>query len=166
MLETHPYGSFVPPKAKFLLLGSFVARPEPGYDWFYGSKRNQFWFILEKVYGIELKDTKSKQKLFTKLRIAIADIILQCERKKNNNSDMNLTNIVYNVDEIEKILYKNKIEKIYFSSRFVENKFRKFFKGVNVEIITLPSPSPRYALMSKTEKAARYKKLLPRVDIF
>ncbi len=161
MLETHPYGSFVPPKAKFLLLGSFAARPEPNYDWFYSTKRNQFWSILEEVYNLELKTKKVKQQLFAKLKMAVADIISQCERRKNNNADTNLTNIVYNIKGIKRILNQNKIQKIYFSSRWVENKFRRLFKDVTLELITLPSPSPHYAAMSKAEKIKRYKKLLP-----
>jgi hypoxanthine-DNA glycosylase len=161
MLETHPYDSFVPPKARFLLLGSFAVKPEPGCNWFYSSKRNQFWPILERIYGLTLNNKKSRQHLFTKLKIAVTDIIFQCERQKNNNSDMNLTNIVYNTEGIKKILRHNRIEKIYFSSRYVENMFKRIFKETSIELITLPSPSPRYAAMSKTEKIARYKKLLP-----
>lgn len=161
MIETHLYGSFVPPKARFLLLGSFAAKPEPGYDWFYSTRRNQFWSILEKVYGVTLNDKKSKQQLFTWLHLAVADIISQCERQKNNNSDMNLVNIIYNVDGVNKILGQNKIEKIYFSSRYVESQFKRIFKDVSIKLVTLPSPSPRYAAMSKIDKIAKYKKLLP-----
>lgn len=165
MLETHPYGSFVPSRARFLVLGSFTGKPAAGYDWFYTTKRNQFWPILENVYGLKLDNKKSKQKLFTKLRIAITDIIYQCEREKGTNLDTNLINIIYNIPAIEKILSQNKIERIYFSSRFVEGKFKKIFKDVSIELITLPSPSPRYATMSKAEKIARYKELLPRLQL-
>jgi len=34
----------------------------------------------------------------------------------------------------------------------------------NIELITLPSPSPRYASMSKQEKVARYTELLPKLN--
>ena len=163
MIETHPYGSFVPPNARYLLLGSFAAKPEPGYDWFYSTRRNQFWSILEKIYGFSLTDKKSKQQLFTKLELAVADIISQCERQKNNNSDTNLVNIVYDVDGINKILHQNNIRKIYFSSRYVESQFKRIFKAITIELVTLPSPSPRYAAMSKSAKIAKYKKLLPRL---
>lgn len=170
MLETHPFGCFVPPGAVYLILGSFTGkyagREQAEYDWFYGSRRNHFWSILETVYGRQLRNKKGKQELFSKLKIAITDIILKCERKASNNLDMNLTNIVYNTGAIAKILKKNKIRKIYFSSRFVENKFKQHFKELiqmypRIELVTLPSPSPRYASMSKGEKIKRYKELLP-----
>src|SRR3989304_6979859 len=117
MIETHPFGVFVPPHARFLLLGSFTTKQFEGYDWFYSNKRNQFWPILEEVYEIKLSTKPEKQKLLSKLETAIADIILSCERKFNSNLDMNLTNIIYNTEAINKILRENKIETIYFTSR-------------------------------------------------
>lgn len=163
MIETHPFGDFVPRKAKYLILGSFTGRQS--YDWFYGTKVNQFWSIFEGVYGISLKTKADKQRLFTKLGIAIADIVYQCERAQGTNMDNNLINIVYNTRGIKAILAKNKIAKIFFSSRFVESLFKKVFNNMQLgdtELITLPSPSPRYAAMKLADKIKKYRKLLPR----
>lgn len=175
MIETHPFGINVPIKSRYLLLGSFTTKEAYGentkrraeYDWYYSNGRNQFWPILEGVYKIELKTKKAKQELFKGLRMALGDIIHQCERKKGTNLDNNLTNIVYNIKAVEKVLKNHKIEKIYFSSRFVENKFKKVFKGVlskypHIKLITLPSPSPRYAKLTIREKVVHYKKVLPK----
>lgn len=171
MIETHPFELFCPTSARFLILGSFTAKRYEGdtsYDWYYGSRRNKFWTILEKVYKVELKDRKAKQKLLGNLKIAIGDIIYQCERKKGNSLDSNLINIIYNKSAISTVLSGNNIKRIYFSSRFVEDKFKKNFKELiskypEVELVTLPSPSPRFALMTLSQKVARYNKLLPRL---
>jgi hypoxanthine-DNA glycosylase len=176
MVETHPFGNFVPLNAKHLILGSFTGRQvvkgtnetDIAYDWFYGTKRNQFWSILEEVYGIELRNKQSKQVLFAKLGIAIADIIYQCERNGISNLDSDLVNITYNVKAIAEILEREHIEKIFFTSRFVEYRFKKFFKTVinchpSIYLITLPSPSPRYAKMSKEQKIQKYKVLFPKL---
>jgi hypoxanthine-DNA glycosylase len=176
MIETHPFGNFVPINAKYLILGSFTGRQavkgtndtDNTYDWFYGTKRNQFWSILEEVYGIELRNKQSKQELFAKLGIAIADIIYQCERKGISNLDADLVNITYNVKAIAEILESEHIEKILFTSRFVEDRFKKFFKNFincqpSIYLITLPSPSPRYAKMSKEQKIQKYKVLFPKL---
>jgi len=171
MIETHPFGAFCPPNAKYLILGSFTAKKNDGddsYDWFYVTKRNQFWPILETVYNLKLDNKKAKQDLLTKLSIAITDIIYQCERKKDNSLDSNLINFVYNTPAIRKILWENPIKKILFSSRFVEKEFKKRFKDLieefsNIELITLPSPSPRYAAMSKEEKIRRYGQVFPKL---
>ena len=177
MVETHPFGSYVPSGAKYLILGSFTGRQavkgkaftDDDYDFFYGLPRNQFWPILEKVYGRRLQDTQSRKDLLAELRIAMADIIRQCERKDGSNLDANLSNIVYALEEIAQILESNQIRRIYFTSRYAETKFRRNFRDIMgwhpaIELVTLPSPSPRYARMTKEQKTARYKALLPQIS--
>lgn len=169
MIEKHPFGDFIPKKTRYLMLGSFVTKPSNPYEWFYANGRNQFWPIMQEVYGLEFSTTDQQQKLFIQLKMALADIILSCERRKNSNLDMNLFNIVYNIQAITAIISKHKIQKIFFTSRHVENLFSKVFKDISqitskIELICLPSPSPRYAAMSKAEKIARYKALLPKLS--
>lgn len=168
MPEHHPFGNFTPSGAKYLFLGSFTGKLIEGYDWFYANKRNQFWSILEVVYITKLPTKKEKQELFTRLKMAITDIILSCERRSNSNLDTNLINTVYNTRAINKIIRNNKIKTIYFSSRFAEELFRKQFSTLTqlypkILLVTLPSPSPRYATMSKSQKVEKYKSLLPRL---
>ena len=170
MREKHPFGNFVPGKTKYLILGSFTGKrsgaEKASYDWFYSSKRNQFWPILEEVYKRELKEREQKQKLFIELGIAMADIIKSCERKKGSNLDTNLVNIIYNRKAVLKIIDENPVEQIFFSSRFVEIRFRRYFlKGDmarQIKLTTLPSPSPRNARLNKKEKILKYRELLPR----
>ena len=167
MIEVHPFGNFVPPKVRYLMLGSFVTKPSHPYEWFYANGRNQFWPIMEEVYGLQL-DTKAKQQqLFIQLEMALADIVLSCERKKNSNLDINLVNCVYNT-AIKDIIKKNKVKKIFFTSRYVETLFKKHFIDIvqqhpEVELICLPSPSPRYATMTKIQKVIKYRELLPKL---
>jgi hypoxanthine-DNA glycosylase len=173
MIETHPFGVFLPKNAKYLLLGSFTTKEaydelkKADYEWFYSSKRNQFWPIMEIVYGVKLQTRQQKERLFSRLRVAVTDIILSCERLNNSNLDINLCNITFAVKEIGEVLDQNQIQKIYFTSRFVEGKFKSKFKELidrhtDVELITLPSPSPRFAVLNKIQKAEIYKKLLPK----
>ena len=167
MVEKHPFGVFVPPKSRYLLLGSFVTKPSKSYEWFYANGRNQFWPILEEVYQIGLATKQAQQEMFVNLKMAIADIILECERVNNSNLDINLKNLVFNTNEITKILTDNKIKKIFFTSRFVENLYRRHFKHLiqkypKIKLVTLPSPSPRYALLTKAQKISLYRKLLPK----
>jgi len=169
MIEKHPFGNFVPKKANYLMLGSFVTKPQKPYEWFYANGRNQFWPIIEQVYGSEFRTKEQQQRLFTQLEMALADIILSCERRKNSNLDTNLFNITFNTKAIKQIINQNTIKKIFFTSRYVETLFRKQFKEIidqypKIELITLPSPSPRYALIPKEEKIKRYKILLPKLS--
>lgn len=163
MAEKHPFGDFVPSNAKYFLLGSFVTKPSHPYEWFYANGRNQFWPILEVVYSRELKTKAEQQKMFVDLKMALSDMILECERLNNSNLDINLKNITVN-SAVEKILQQNPIEKVYFSSRFAQTLFKRHFKKFDgeVEQIVLPSPSPRFT-MRKEEKIERYKILLPKL---
>ena len=166
-IETHPFQPFIPKGAKYLIIGSFPGKGQTEKiisetDWFYGAKRNTFWKIMEEVYGTELKTTSTKQKLFTSLKMGIADIILKAVRTANTNSDDNLQVIEYNEKAIKKILASNKIETVFFTSQFVHKLFKKLFPRVT-NTIALPSPSPRYARMSLNEKVETYKKLLPKL---
>ena len=124
--------------------------------------------MLENVFGVELKTKNSKQALFSELHMAITDIISECERSENTNADNNLVNIVYNTEAIANILGRNKIKAIFFSSRMAEKLFKKNFKDLmlkysGINLVTLPSPSPRYAAMTKQEKIRLYKELLPKL---
>jgi hypoxanthine-DNA glycosylase len=166
MIEKHPFGVFAPKNARYLFLGSFPGQPP--IEWFFVTKRNQFWPIMTEVYQRDLTTTEQKQRLFEDLCLAITDTILSTTRKKESNLDVNLTNIVPNIKAINKILDDNKIQKIFFSSRFAEKLYRKHFKFAiekypKIELITLPSPSPRYAVLTKGEKIKIYKRLLPKL---
>lgn len=169
MIETHAFDIFVPKSAKYLILDSFsgLGSPtgtgviDPAYDWYYGTKRNQFWPILEAVYGEEYRTLDAKKDLFRKYGIAIADIIYKCRRKSGTASDANLEIVKYN-EKIPNIFHENTIEKILFTSRFTETKFRSHYRSITelyptLELITLPSPSPRYARMNLNEKIKKYK---------
>ncbi len=172
MIEKHILGNFIPKDIKHIILGSFYSKGlgfNPGYDWYYGSKYNQLWKILEKVYEVPLKDKDSKIKLFNDLKIGCGDIIESCERKHNNSSDLNLINITYNYSIVE-ILNKNNLSKVFFTSAFVEQRFNKFFlpklkPSLSTEFVKLPSPSPRYARISLEEKVRIYKQLLPKIVV-
>jgi G:T/U-mismatch repair DNA glycosylase len=91
----------------------------------------------------------------------------QCRRKGGTNSDANLEVIQYNLEAITGILDNYPIESIFFTSRFVEKRFKQVFKDIiqrhpHFERITLPSPSRRYARMTWEDKVSRYKELLPK----
>jgi hypoxanthine-DNA glycosylase len=164
-IETHPFKPFVPARAIVMILGTFPGRKKtltPGdHEWFYGSRRNQFWNIVRGVYNAELSTTEEKKTLFTEHRIAIGDIFLKIRRKEDNNLDTNLEVIEYNDKALKKIFKQHEFASIFFTSQFVEKQFIKLFPGIkNGEC--LPSPSPRYARMSLAEKINYYKNKLPK----
>lgn len=164
MTETHPYEPFVPKNARILILGSFPGlrqtRKLNDYEeWFYSAKRNKFWAIIETVFSIKTETVNDKKELFENKRIAITDIILKAKRKAESNLDKHLYEIEYNTKAIQKILDENNIEKVFFTSQFVETHFKKIFPEYK-KSECLPSPSPRSARISLEEKIKIYKQKL------
>jgi hypoxanthine-DNA glycosylase len=174
MIEFHPFAAFIPEDAEYLLLGSFPGRLPlegeelDGFDWYYGTKRNQFWSIMEQVYDRKLPTKDDKQQLFTDLKMAMSDVIASCERKNGTNLDENLQKISYNSYEIVPIIREKQLKTIFFTSHFAHKLFRAGFSKIlqkhpDIKLITLPSPSPSYAELTKSEKVAKYKELLPKL---
>lgn len=165
-IEVHPFKAFVPENATIIIVGTFPGKDITHKklhddDWFYGTKRNQFWKIISGVYNIELISKKQKQSLFKHHGIGIADIFLRIKRTGNNNTDGNLQVVEYNNAAFEQILKMPSLNHIYFTSKFVEKVFLKIFPFVEIGEC-LPSPSPRFATMSLSKKIEIYKEKLPR----
>lgn len=163
-IETHPHKVFVPLHASVLIIGSFPGRRhsvENENEWFYESKRNQFWKIISAVYQTELPDVTQKKKLFEKKGIAIGDLFYKVKRIKENNSDSSLQVIEYNDKALGKIFKDKQFHSIFFTSKFIEKEFKKLFPAME-NIASLPSPSPRVATITLAEKIKAYKSALPK----
>lgn len=165
-IETHPYKAFIPKNVTVIIIGSFPGREVTHKvlsedDWFYGAKRNQFWKIISGVYETELITRKQKQDLFAKHGIGIVDIFLKIKRKENNNMDSNLEVIEFNDQAIKEILQNSNIKSIFFTSKYVEKAFLKLFPQIKTGE-SVPSPSPKFARMSLSEKINYYKMKLPK----
>lgn len=159
---THPFGSYIPRHATLLVLGSFPPKALGASDFFYASKQNQFWRIILRIYGTWLPETWQKKRFCDITGIAMVDIIATAVRKDNNSSDQNLA--IEEVTDISGLLERApNIRTIACTSRFVREKleshFDKLLQDRDIDVITLPSPSPRYARMSIAEKARRYEEV-------
>jgi hypoxanthine-DNA glycosylase len=164
-IETHPFKAFIPENVIAIIVGSFPGKEVTHRilsedEWFYGSKRNQFWKIISKAYETDLPTKTQKQNLFKKHGIGIVDIFLKVKRKEDNNMDSNLEIVELNDKAIKIVLQNPNIKSIFFTSKFVEKAFMKMFPKTKIGEC-LPSPSPRYARMSLQEKINYYKLKLP-----
>jgi hypoxanthine-DNA glycosylase len=139
--EHHPFKSFIPNGAKILILGSFPGMEmNPETDWFYSAKGNLFWPILSEIYNIELVSREQKMSLFENKKIAITDVFSEVKRKEPSNRDAVLYDQVYNEKAINEILSMNSIERVLFTSKYVQNHFNRKFK-TGIATNSLPSPS-------------------------
>ncbi len=143
MKEIHPFGYFAPANAEKLIIGSFPCHNGKDYgDWFYsGSGKNDFWLLLSDIFKMPALTKEQKQKICIENKIAITDIAYSIERTKNDCKDANLKILEYNKSGIEKCLSFN-INKIFFTSKFVEKHFKQTFSDIHLPSFILISPSP------------------------
>src|SRR3712207_8387652 len=75
-----------------------TALGEADYDWFHAVKRNQFWPIMESVYGVALRNKAARMadRKSTRLNSSHANIsyAVFCLKKKKKQSDRHRTNDV------------------------------------------------------------------------
>ena len=134
----HPYEPFNIADAKTLIIGNtpparfaFKNLQEGDVDWYYGSRYNAFWSLLEQSCKTKqpLSTKEERQNFFKENSIGIFDTIEQCSRAKGcGASDGDLYNIV--LVDVLSLLEKNKHKKlkIFFSGRFVAELFQKATK--------------------------------------
>ncbi len=156
MREFHPYGTFIPKDCRYLLIGSFpigkFSDPsrkneikENEIDFFFGGEKNLLWRLIGDTFGVKLKSKKDIVKLLTEKRIGVGDVISSCVRHEGRASDKDLLEIEWNTDLL-KLIRKNKIQRLYFTSTGVEKWFYRLFPDArDIESFTLISPSAQSA---------------------
>lgn len=107
---------------KSIFLGSFpttqVSIDEPiGLypEFFYGSPQNNFWTILGHLSDLPSATFQNRIDILRRLKIGIADILLEVERNGNYNDDKNLHQIRYN-NILDLLLTFPNLENIFMTS--------------------------------------------------
>lgn len=122
-IEVHPFETFVPSNAEFLIIGTFPThRNNWKFNFFYSEKDNSFWNIIEKVFNHSfqhnegLRAVEERKKLLDSKAIGITDMHQKCYRKNNYSTDENLFPII--LKDIFLILDEHKsINRIILTSR-------------------------------------------------
>ncbi|MFM2266823.1 MAG: hypothetical protein RL757_264 [Bacteroidota bacterium] len=168
ILEFHAFGDFLPADVQYLVVGTFPGRQftqrtaaENEADplaFSYGG-RNQFWKILATIYDIKLETRADKQALLTTYQIGMSDLIRACRRRQSSNLDSDLTDIVWNRENLAQIIANNDLKTVFCTGKAVAKQFSAWFPAV--ACVALPSPSPAFASMSFSEKVAVYRAVFP-----
>ena len=103
------------------------------FKFFYSSKHNKLWNILQEIFNENFKfkkeqeAVKERKKFLKDKNLAMIDIIEECVRKKQKSSDNNLKIIA--LRDIYSILKNNKkIKRIILTSRTGENSVLSLLK--------------------------------------
>jgi G:T/U-mismatch repair DNA glycosylase len=171
--EYHPHETFIPKGCRAMLIGSFpIAKfSDPtrkqeikGHeiDFFFGGEKNLLWRLIGDTFGVKLKNRKDIVKLLTEKHIGVGDVIRSCVRREGRSSDKDLQDIEWNT-ELLGLIRKNRIRKLYFTSRGVEKWFYRLFpEARDLEAITLISPSAQSArALGGTESYKKWRRNNP-----
>jgi G:T/U-mismatch repair DNA glycosylase len=138
----HPFEPHIPKDATKIIIGTippsrFCKIPqqlfEDDVNFYYGSKDNSFWFLVEKVFFREIKDTensatiKIRKGILNDLKIGITDIIETCTHENDSASDKDLKDIKHK--DLGRLLAENNnIQTLIYTSNFVKKQINNAFK--------------------------------------
>ena len=144
--------------SRILILGSFPSVKSREQQFYYGHPQNRFWKVIAGLTGYPVPVTiEEKKKMLLENRIAIWDVIAECEII--GSSDSSIRNVV--PAELEQILETANIEQIYANGGTAKKLFEKFQKKkCGREIIGLPSTSPANAAFSLERLLKEWKRIL------
>ena len=77
----HSFPIFINSNSKILILGSFPSVKSRELDFYYMHKQNRFYKILSNLFNEDFYnvDIITKKELLTKYKIALYDVIEECE---------------------------------------------------------------------------------------
>ena len=118
---THAVGDnvkpFWHPNSRILILGSFPSRETRDAVFFYGHPSNRFWKVLSVVFNDDFPSTSEpsaieiKQKLLQKHRIALWNLIAECDIR--NSEDDSIQN--ERLNDISVIIKKSSVNHIFIN---------------------------------------------------
>lgn len=158
-LQTHPFEPFFDKNSKVLILGSFPSPDSKKAGFYYQSKNNRFWEIMECLFSIKgLKGDIKAQKEFLKAHyIALWDVLKSCEIK--GSKDESIKNAVPN--DLSKVLAKAQICQIFITGDKAFKFACKFYPQYKDIMRPLPSSSwaNRYHYSSIESLCEKYKQI-------
>ena len=131
--------------SNILILGSFPSIKSREILFYYGNKQNRFWKLLSKIFNAEFNTTDEKKDFLYKNKIALWDIVDECEIKGSSDSSIK----IIKVSDLSVILEKADIKKIICNGKKAYEIYKKYYGNLQTECICLPSTSPANVLFNE-----------------
>ncbi|WP_367866916.1 hypothetical protein [Pedobacter sp. WC2423] len=133
--EPHPFDVYITKKCRFLILGTFPAKPKDRrFTFFYPSGRNRFWEVMSIVSGITINSftdplaRHEREIILDKLNVGLADMGSRVLRQADSSMDINIFPIEF--QDIFRILEKHPgITHLILTSKGKGNSAYDWFKS-------------------------------------
>jgi TDG/mug DNA glycosylase family protein len=137
---------------EILILGSYPSRQSLFKGEYYGNPQNQFWKIVETLFGIDRTLPYSvRTSLLTEHRIALWDVLATCTRC--GSADTAIRDPVQN--DIRGFLAAHPtIRRVALNGNTAGRYYARM--GLSIPATILPSTSPAYARMTFAEKTQKW----------
>ena len=133
------FAPFADGNSEVLILGSFPSVKSRAQSFYYGNPQNAFWRIIASFFNeltpVTLED---KQSLLRRKRIALWDIVTECEIV--GSQDSTITN--FKVANLREVFTNSPIKAIIVNGGKAYSIFEKHYKDLNLPVYKLPSTSP------------------------
>jgi len=141
--QKHEFAPVFNEESKILILGTFPSVKSREMQFYYGHPQNRFWKVIAGVTDNKVPVTiEEKKNLLLRSKIAIWDVIAQCEIV--GSSDSSIKNVV--PADIGKVLQNSSIKKVFANGNTAKKLYDKYIlPKLGVEIEGLPSTSPANA---------------------
>lgn len=158
MTEIHPIPPLYSKNSEILILGSFPSVKSRENEFFYAHPQNRFWKVLSAVFNSPMpQNTDEKKELVLKNKLALFDVIKQCEIK--GSGDSTIKNVIPN--DLKPIIESSNIKHIFLNGKTAEKYYKKYIAPIiDIEFTTLPSTSPANAAYSLDRLIEEWKKII------
>lgn len=152
--------------ATLLILGSMPGEASIRASRYYAHPRNQFWPIIDAVYGIDAKlPYRERVARLIRARVAVWDVLGECARTGSLDTAIELDSAVPN--NLGDFLREHAtIRRIAFNGGLARQHFRRQWETValaarpTLQLLALPSTSPANASWSYERKLKSWRAAL------
>ena len=145
-------------RPRILILGSFPSQQSLRYSRYYGNPKNQFWRIMEALFGIDAgRSYEERIEEVTTKDLALWDVVGSCSRP--GSADARITNPVFN-DIAGFAAAHPTLHLIALNGSTAGRFYARIAPGITIPSLVLPSTSPANAAMTVEEKILRWSELI------
>ena len=133
------FAPFAQGDSEVLILGSFPSVKSRACNFYYGNPQNAFWRIIAAFFGEPVPQTlEDKQSLLRRRRIALWDIVTECEII--GSQDSTISN--FKVANLQEVFTNSPIKAIIVNGGKAYSIFAKHYAHLHMPVYKLPSTSP------------------------